>query len=42
MKRSLVRVGLWATAAALLAAVFAAYLSPHFAVDLASRFWACF
>jgi hypothetical protein len=26
----------------LLAAVFAAYLSPHLAVDLANRVWACF
>ena len=42
MKRTLVRVGLWATAAAVLATVFTAYLSPHFAVDLATRFWACF
>lgn len=42
MKRPLVRVAAWAAAAAALAAVFAAYLSPHFAVDLATRFWACF
>jgi hypothetical protein len=42
MKRPLIRIAAWATAAAALAAVFAAYLSPHFAVDLASRFWACF
>lgn len=42
MKRALVRIAGWVTAAAVLAAVFAAYLSPHFAVDLASRFWACF
>ncbi len=42
MRRPLVRVALWALALALLAAVFAAYLSPHFAVDLATRFWACF
>ncbi len=25
-----------------LGAVFAAYLNPHLAVDLAVRFWACF
>jgi hypothetical protein len=33
---------LWALATLLLAAVFLAYLNPHFAVDLASRLWACF
>ena len=32
----------WAAAAAALAAVFAAYLSPHTMVDLANRVWACF
>ena len=42
MKRLLLRAAGWVAAAAVLAAVFAAYLSPHFAVDLASRFWACF
>lgn len=42
MKRPLIRAVAWAAAAAVLAAVFAAYLSPHFAVDLATRFWACF
>lgn len=42
MKHRLVRAMAWAAATAALAAVFAAYLSPHFAVDLASRFWACF
>lgn len=42
MKRPLVKAFAWVSAAAVLAAVFAAYLSPHFAVDLASRFWACF
>lgn len=42
MKRLLTLVAGWLTAAAVLAAVFAAYLSPHFAVDLATRFWACF
>lgn len=42
MKHRLVRAVAWAAAAAALAVVFAAYLSPHFAVDLASRFWACF
>jgi hypothetical protein len=29
-------------AAAALAAVFMAYLSPHLVVDLANRLWACF
>ena len=29
-------------AAAALAAVFAAYLNPHLAVDLANRVWSCF
>lgn len=29
-------------AAVVLAAVFLSYLSPHLAVDLASRLWACF
>ena len=28
--------------AALLACVFAAYLSPHLVLDLANRVWACF
>jgi hypothetical protein len=31
-----------AAALLVLALVFAAYLSPHVAVDLASRVWACF
>ena len=42
MKRFWLRVASWAVATVVLAAVFAAYLSPHFAVDLATRFWACF
>ena len=32
----------WAAALVVLATVFAAYLSPHLVVDLASRLWACF
>lgn len=32
----------WLSAAAALAAVFAAYTDPHFMVDLAGRVWACF
>jgi len=31
-----------AAAAAALAAVFASYLNPHLALDLATRVWACF
>lgn len=42
MKRPLVTALGWVAAGAVLAAVFAAYLSPHFAVDLANRFWSCF
>ena len=42
MKPVVTRVVCWAAAAALLAAVFTAYQSPHLAVDLASRVWACF
>lgn len=34
-------LGLGAAVLALLA-VFAAYLDPHLAVDLANRFWSCF
>jgi hypothetical protein len=36
------RISAWLAALAVLAAVFAAYLNPHFAVDLAGRVWACF
>jgi hypothetical protein len=36
------RAVMWMAVAVALAAVFAAYLSPHLAVDLASRLWACF
>ena len=36
------RLALWSAVAAALAGVFAAYLSPHLVVDLASRLWACF
>ena len=32
----------WAVAAAVLAAVFASYLNPHMALDIANRVWACF
>ncbi len=37
-----VRLLVWALAIFALGAVFAAYLNPHLAVDLALRFWACF
>jgi hypothetical protein len=40
--RPLQRLAVWGLVALALAAVFAAYLSPHLAVDLASRLWACF
>ena len=32
----------WAAAAITLAAVFASYLNPHLALDIANRIWACF
>ena len=34
-------LGLWLGVLVLLA-IFAAYLDPHLAVDLANRFWSCF
>lgn len=40
-KRTLRWIGRAAVLAAL-AAVFAAYLNPHLAADLANRVWACF
>lgn len=36
------KIALWGLGAAALAATFAAYLSPQFAFDLATRAWACF
>ncbi len=36
------RLLLWGAAGVVLAAVFAAYLEPHLAVDLANKVWACF
>jgi len=42
MKVSPIRLAVWAAVSAALAAVFAAYLDPHLALDLASRVWACF
>jgi len=32
----------WVPAAAVLAAVFAAYLQPDLMLDLANRIWSCF
>lgn len=32
----------WVVAALVLAAVFASYLNPHLALDIANRVWACF
>jgi hypothetical protein len=32
----------WTVAVAVLAAVFASYLDPHLALDVANRVWACF
>ncbi|MEI8266505.1 MAG: hypothetical protein WCI59_12260 [Betaproteobacteria bacterium] len=32
----------WTVAAVVLAAVFASYLNPHLALDIANRVWACF
>ena len=32
----------WTATLLVLALVFAAYLNPHLAVDLANRVWACF
>jgi hypothetical protein len=42
MKPAATRMLVWAAALAALAGVFAAYLNPHLAVELASRVWACF
>jgi hypothetical protein len=42
MKARLRTVLLWLAAALVLAGVFAAYLGPHVAVDLANRVWSCF
>lgn len=36
------RAVMGAAVAALLAAVFAAYLNPHTVMDLATRVWSCF
>lgn len=33
---------LWALVLLALGAVFAAYLNPHLALDLATRVWSCF
>jgi hypothetical protein len=42
MKPVVRQAALWAVVACTLAAVFAAYLNPQLAFDLATRAWACF
>ncbi len=42
MKRRALPLLMAAVAAAVLAAVFMAYLNPHTVVDLANRVWSCF
>lgn len=42
MNRRWLHAAVWMLAAAALAGVFTAYLSPHLVVDLANRVWACF
>ena len=42
MKAPWLRVGVWVAALLALAAVFAAYLNPHMAVDIANFVWSCF
>jgi hypothetical protein len=42
MKRRALPFLMAAVAAAVLAAVFMAYLNPHTVVDLANRVWSCF
>lgn len=41
-KRRIATYGTYAVVVLALAAVFAAYLSPHLVMDLATRVWACF
>lgn len=40
--RPWLRLAAWAAAGAALAVTFLAYQSPHLALDLANRLWACF
>ena len=42
MKKAWPRWLLWVGVATALAAVFMSYLSPHLALDIANRVWACF
>jgi hypothetical protein len=42
MKPQHLRLLGWAAAGVALALVFASYLNPHLAVDLANRVWTCF
>lgn len=41
MKHRLLRLGMWALIAAVLALAFAAYLQPAFMLDLANRIYLC-
>ncbi|WP_426166048.1 hypothetical protein [Pseudoduganella sp. R-34] len=41
MKQRLIRIGLWALGAAVLALAFMAYLRPAFMLDLANRIYLC-
>lgn len=40
--RTWMPVAVWTAALAACAGTFALYLNPHFALDLATRVWACF
>lgn len=42
MKQRLLRIGLWAVVAAVLALAFLAYLQPAFMLNLANRIYLCF
>ena len=42
MKTPRASLGWWIGAALVLATVFASYLNPHLAVDLANKVWSCF
>jgi hypothetical protein len=42
MTRNARRIGAWVVAVALLAAVFALYLTPDMMLALATQLWSCF
>jgi hypothetical protein len=42
MTRNARRIGAWAAAVVLLAAVFALYLTPDMMLALATQLWSCF